>query len=66
MRHFSREKIYGIVGTAVFHILLLLLLYLLVMEPVPPQPEKSNIEMQGAEDVAGEKFFEAKVIPDEV
>lgn len=66
MKDFSKEKIYGIIGTAVFHILVLLLLYLLVMEQIPPQPEKSNIEMQGAvEDVAGEEFFEAKVVPDE-
>ncbi len=65
MKDFSREKIYGIVGTAVFHLLLLLLLYLLVMERIEPQPEKSNIEMQSAlEDVAGEEFFEAKTIPD--
>lgn len=65
MKDFSKEKIYGIVGTTVFHALVLLLLYLLVMEQIPPQPEKSNIEMQGVEDVAGEEFFEAKVIPDE-
>ena len=66
MKDFSKEKIYGIIGTAVFHILVLLLLYLLVMEQIPPQPEKSNIEMQGAvEDVAGEEVFEAKVVPDE-
>lgn len=65
MKNFSKEKIYGIAGTAVFHILLLLLLYLLVMEQIPPQPEKSNVEMQSAvEDVAGEEFFEAKVVKD--
>ena len=65
MKNFSKEKIYGIAGTAVFHMLLLLLLYLLVMEQIPPQPEKSNIEMQSAvEDVAGEKFIEAKVVKD--
>ena len=65
MKNFSKEKIYGLAGTAVFHMLLLLLLYLLVMEHIPPQPEKSNIEMQGAvEDVAGEKFIEAKVVKD--
>ena len=65
MKDISREKIYGIVGTAVFHLLLLLLLYLLVLERIEPQPEKSNIEMQSAvEDFAGEEFFEAKVIPD--
>lgn len=67
MKDFSKEKIYGIVGTTVFHILVMLLLYLIVMEQIPPQPEKSNVEMQGAvEDVVGEKFFEAKIIPDEV
>ena len=65
MKNFSKEKIYAIAGTAVFHLLVLLLLYLLVMEHIPPQPEKSNIEMQSAvEDVAGEKFIEAKVVRD--
>ena len=52
MKDFSKEKIYGIIGTAVFHILVLLLLYLLVMEQIPPQPEKSNIEMQGTAAIA--------------
>ena len=65
MKDFSREKIYGIVGTVIFHLMALLLLYMLVLERIEPQPEKSNIEMQSAvEDVAGEEFFEAKVIPD--
>ncbi|MBO7290259.1 MAG: cell envelope integrity protein TolA [Bacteroidaceae bacterium] len=65
MKRFSKEKTYGIVATVVFHILLVVLLYFLVMEQIPPQPEKSNIEMQSAiEDVAGEEFIEAKVMED--
>ena len=32
MKELSKEKIYGIVGTVLFHALLFLLLYLLVME----------------------------------
>ena len=65
MKDISREKIYGMAATVVFHLLLLLVLYFIVMEQIPLQPEKSNIEMQGAsEDVAGEEFFEAKVLPE--
>lgn len=65
MKDISKEKLYGIVGTLLFHVLLVLLLYFVVMEQVPVQPEKSNIEMQSAvEDFAGEEFFEAKTVAD--
>lgn len=65
MKDISKEKLYGIVGTLVFHILVVLLLCLIVMEQIPVQPEKSNIEMQSAvEDFAGEEFYEAKFISD--
>lgn len=66
MKDISKEKICAIIGTTVFHTLLLLLLYLMVMERVEPQPEQSNIEMQSAmEDVAGEKFIDAEVMPED-
>lgn len=65
MKDISKEKLYGIVGTLVFHILVVLLLCLIVMEQIPVQPEKSNIEMQSAaEDFAGKEFYEAKFISD--
>lgn len=65
MKDISKEKLYGIVGTLVFHILVAVLLCLIVMEQIPVQPEKSNIEMQSAaEDFAGEEFFEAKMMTD--
>ena len=63
MKDISKEKLYGIVGTVLFHLVVLVLLYLLVMEQMPVQPEMSNIEMQSSvEDFAGEKFYEAKVL----
>ena len=65
MKDISKEKLYGIVGTLVFHILVAVLLCLIVMEQIPVQPEKSNIEMQSAaEDFAGKEFYEAKFISD--
>lgn len=65
MKDISKEKLYGIAGTVLFHIVVLILLYFIVMEQIPVQPEKSNIEMQSAvEDFAGEEFFEAKMMTD--
>ena len=65
MKDISKEKLYGIVGTLLFHLAVLVLLYFIVMEQIPLQPEKSNIEMQSAiEDLAGEEFFEAKMMTD--
>lgn len=65
MKDISKEKLYGIVGTLLFHLAVLVLLYFIVMEQIPVQPEKSNIEMQSAiEDLAGEEFFEAKMMTD--
>ena len=65
MKDISKETFYGIIGTLLFHILVVLLLYLIVMEQIPVQPEKSNIEMQSAvEDFAGKKFYEAKFLDD--
>ena len=55
MKDISKEKLYGIAGTLLFHLVVLILLYFIVMEQIPVQPEKSNIEMQSAvEDFAGE------------
>ena len=65
MKDISKEKLYGIAGTVLFHLVVLILLYFIVMEQIPVQPEKSNIEMQSAvEDFAGEEFFEAKMMTD--
>lgn len=65
MKDISKEKLYGIAGTLLFHLVVLVLLYFIVMEQIPVQPEKSNIEMQSAvEDLAGEEFFEAKMMTD--
>ena len=65
MKDISKEKLYGIAGTLLFHLAVLVLLYFIVMEQIPVQPEKSNIEMQSAiEDLAGEEFFEAKMMTD--
>ncbi|MBR5829391.1 MAG: hypothetical protein IKY47_04960, partial [Bacteroidaceae bacterium] len=65
MKDISKETFYGIIGTLVFHILVAVLLCLIVMEQIPVQPEKSNIEMQSAaEDFAGKEFYEAKFISD--
>ena len=65
MKDISKEKLYGIAGTLLFHLVVLILLYFIVMEQIPVQPEKSNIEMQSAvEDFAGEEFFEAKMMTD--
>ena len=35
MKDISKEKLYGIVGTLVFHILVAVLLCLMVMEQIP-------------------------------
>ena len=65
MKNLSREKIYGIAGTVLFHLLLCVLLYFIVMERIPVQPEKSNIQMQSAaEGDAGEEFFEPAKMPE--
>ena len=45
MKDISKEKLYGIAGTLLFHLVVLILLYFIVMEQIPVQPEKSNIEM---------------------
>ena len=47
MDRFSKEKIIGIAGTVVVHVLLALLLYFLVLDPPPTPPEKGVEVMLG-------------------
>ena len=47
MDRFSKEKIIGIVGTVIVHVLLALLLYFLVLDPPPTPPEKGIEVMLG-------------------
>ena len=61
MKDISREKIYGIVGTVLFHVVIFLLLYLVVMDR--PQVEKETsfveqLETGSEEDLMGKKFLE--------
>lgn len=52
MKDISKEKIIGIVGTVIVHIMVLLLLYFLVMTPPPVQAEKGIAVLIGDELVA--------------
>ena len=63
MKELSKEKIYGIVGTVLFHALLFLLLYLLVMEKPEAGKEESFVEQKkpDPEDEAEEKEYLEKV-----
>ena len=63
MKELSKEKIYGIVGTVLFHALLFLLLYLLVMEKPETRKEESFVEQMkpDPEDEAEEKEYLEKV-----
>ena len=63
MKELSKEKIYGIVGTVLFHALLFLLLYLLVMEKPEARKEESFVEQMkpDPEDEAEEKEYLEKV-----
>ena len=47
MDRFSKEKIIGIAGTVIVHVLLALLLYFLVLDPPPTPPEKGVEVMLG-------------------
>ena len=47
MDRFSKEKIIGIVGTVIVHLLLVLLLYFLVLDTPPAPPEKGIEVMLG-------------------
>ncbi len=47
MDRFSKEKIIGIAGTVIVHVLLALLLYFLVLDPPPTPPEKGIEVMLG-------------------
>lgn len=56
MKDFSKEKIYGIVGTVLFHAFLALLLFLLVMNEPEIEKREKFIELSPEEDPELEKF----------
>ena len=49
MKEISKDKIIGIVGTVLFHALVLLLLYFLVMSKPPQEPEAGLAVVMGEE-----------------
>ena len=59
MKNISKEKVFGLVGTVVFHVLVLLLLLLIVMDRPPMEPEAGLSVVMG-EDYA---MTEVKMAP---
>ena len=58
MKDIPREKLYGIVGTVLFHVLLFVLLYCMVMEKPQVEKEKSFVEQWKEDPEEAEKSEE--------